>query len=185
MQTGTCVYVEGVLAIPPVGAGIKQKIELRVKKVIDVGLVAAEYPLSRKSTILSIWGITFIYDQGQTRGCGEMFQVTTLLSEAEKLEKELMKNPPPSEADREAAKLFVKEKGEGVAKLKSKKASKEVLLNWKKQNRILQSLRKDQSLSVESCKRMERWIMQKISLLVKHFLLFLAILQVETHAMCC
>ncbi|KAH9686228.1 Asparagine--tRNA ligase cytoplasmic 3 [Citrus sinensis] len=41
-----------------------------------------------------------------------MFQVTTLLSEAEKLEKELMKNPPPSEADREAAKLFVKEKGE-------------------------------------------------------------------------
>lgn len=64
-----------------------------------------------------------------TSGCGEMFQVTTLLSEAEKLEKELMKNPPPSEADREAAKLFVKEKGEGVAKLKSKKASKEVLLN--------------------------------------------------------
>ncbi|KDO56529.1 hypothetical protein CISIN_1g047331mg, partial [Citrus sinensis] len=62
-------------------------------------------------------------------GAGEMFQVTTLLSEAEKLEKELMKNPPPSEADREAAKLFVKEKGEGVAKLKSKKASKEVLLN--------------------------------------------------------
>lgn len=114
-----------------------------------------------------------------------MFQVTTLLSEAEKLEKELMKNPPPSEADREAAKLFVKEKGEGVAKLKSKKASKEVLLNWKKQNRILESLRKDQSLSVESRKRMERWIMQKISLLVKHFLLFLAILQVETHAMCC
>lgn len=55
-----------------------------------------------------------------------MFQVT---SEAEKLEKELMKNPTPSEADREAAKLFVKEKGEGVAKLKSKKASKEVLLN--------------------------------------------------------
>lgn len=34
-----------------------------------------------------------------------MFQVTTLLSEAEKLEKELMKNPSPSEADREAAKL--------------------------------------------------------------------------------
>ncbi|KAK9214599.1 hypothetical protein WN944_006592 [Citrus x changshan-huyou] len=93
-------FFEGVLAIPPVGAGIKQKIELRVKKVIDVGLVAAD-------------------------GCGEMFQVTTLLSEAEKLEKELMKNPPPSEADREAAKLFVKEKGEGVAKLKSKKASKE------------------------------------------------------------
>lgn len=54
MQTGTCVYVEGVLAIPPVGAGIKQKIEVWVKKVIDVGLVAAEYPLLRKSTILSI-----------------------------------------------------------------------------------------------------------------------------------
>lgn len=72
---------------------------------------------------------TFKLQLSTTSGCGEMFQVTTLLSEAKKLEKELMKNPPPSEADREAAKLFVKEKGEGVAKLKSKKASKEVLLN--------------------------------------------------------
>lgn len=53
-----------------------------------------------------------------------MFQVTTLINEAEKLEKELIKNPPPSESDIEAAKLIVKEKGEFVSKLKSDKASK-------------------------------------------------------------
>jgi len=56
-----------------------------------------------------------------------MFQVTTLISEVEKVEKELRENPPPSEADIEAAKLVVQEKGEAVKKLKSEKASKEVI----------------------------------------------------------
>lgn len=54
-----------------------------------------------------------------------MFQVTTLISEADKLEKDLIKNPPPSAADIEAAQLLVKEKGEVVAQLKSSKAKKE------------------------------------------------------------
>ncbi|OVA05692.1 WHEP-TRS [Macleaya cordata] len=55
-----------------------------------------------------------------------MFQVATLFNDAEKVEKELKQNPPPSESDIEAAKLLlVKEKGEAVAQLKSAKASKE------------------------------------------------------------
>ena len=53
-----------------------------------------------------------------------MFQVITLISDAEKVEKELIKNPPPSEADIEAAKAVVKEKKEVVAQLKSAKAGK-------------------------------------------------------------
>lgn len=67
---------------------------------------------------------TPIITTSDCEGAGEMFQVTTLINEAEKLEKELIKNPPPSESDIEAAKLIVKEKGEFVSKLKSDKASK-------------------------------------------------------------
>ncbi|KAI5318501.1 hypothetical protein L3X38_038209 [Prunus dulcis] len=58
-------------------------------------------------------------------GAGEMFQVTTLISEAEKLEKNLIKNPPPSEVDVESAKLIIKQRGNDVAQLKSVKASKQ------------------------------------------------------------
>jgi len=54
-----------------------------------------------------------------------MFQATTLISEAEKLEKELILNPPPTEADLEAAKLTVGEKGNIVSQLKAAKATKE------------------------------------------------------------
>ena len=54
-----------------------------------------------------------------------MFQVTTLLSEAERLEKELIKNPPPSEAEVDEARKIVKEKGEAVSNLKASKASKQ------------------------------------------------------------
>lgn len=68
---------------------------------------------------------TPIITTSDCEGAGEMFQVTTLISEAERIEKELIKNPPPSEADIEAAKLIVKEKGEAVAQLKAAKASKE------------------------------------------------------------
>ena len=67
---------------------------------------------------------TPIITTSDCEGAGEMFQVTTLISDAEKVEKELIKNPPPSEADIEAAKALVKEKGEAVAQLKSAKASK-------------------------------------------------------------
>ncbi|XP_061347584.1 asparagine--tRNA ligase, cytoplasmic 1 isoform X3 [Gastrolobium bilobum] len=40
---------------------------------------------------------TPIVTTSDCEGAGEMFQVTTLLSEAEKLEKELLQNPPPTE----------------------------------------------------------------------------------------
>ncbi|KAK6944875.1 Aminoacyl-tRNA synthetase, class II (D/K/N) [Dillenia turbinata] len=67
---------------------------------------------------------TPIITTSDCEGAGEMFQVTTLINEAEKLEKELIKNPPPSEADIEAAKKVVEEKGKAVADLKAAKASK-------------------------------------------------------------
>ncbi|ERM94070.1 asparagine--tRNA ligase, cytoplasmic 1 [Amborella trichopoda] len=68
---------------------------------------------------------TPIITTSDCEGAGEMFQVTTLFSEAEKVEKELKENPLPSDADIEAAKLLVKEKGELISHLKSLKASKE------------------------------------------------------------
>ncbi|OVA11364.1 WHEP-TRS [Macleaya cordata] len=68
---------------------------------------------------------TPIITTSDCEGAGEMFQVTTLFNDAEKVEKELKQNPPPSESDIEAAKLLVKLKGEAVAQLKSAKASKE------------------------------------------------------------
>ncbi|RWW12591.1 hypothetical protein GW17_00023735 [Ensete ventricosum] len=68
---------------------------------------------------------TPIITTSDCEGAGEMFQVTTLFSDAEKVEKELKQNPRPSESDIEAAKLLVKEKGETVSQLKSSKASKQ------------------------------------------------------------
>lgn len=68
---------------------------------------------------------TPIITTSDCEGAGEMFQVTTLISEAEKLEKELIKNPPPSEADLEAERLVVKGKGDIVSQLKAAKASKQ------------------------------------------------------------
>ncbi|KAJ6831658.1 asparagine--tRNA ligase, cytoplasmic 1-like [Iris pallida] len=70
---------------------------------------------------------TPIITTSDCEGAGEMFQVTTLFSDAEKVEKELKQNPPPSESEVEAAKLIVKEKGEAVKNLKNAKASKEVI----------------------------------------------------------
>lgn len=71
---------------------------------------------------------TPIVTTSDCEGAGEMFQVTTLFSDAEKVEKELKQNPPPSEAEIDAAKLLVKEKGGVVTDLKSSKASKEDLV---------------------------------------------------------
>ncbi|CAL5334952.1 unnamed protein product [Camellia sinensis] len=46
VATGTCVHVEGELKLPP--EGTKQRIELRVLKVLDVGTVdPAKYPLPK------------------------------------------------------------------------------------------------------------------------------------------
>ncbi|XP_077213040.1 asparagine--tRNA ligase, cytoplasmic 1-like [Tasmannia lanceolata] len=70
---------------------------------------------------------TPIITTSDCEGAGEMFQVTTLCTDAEKVERELKQNPPPTEAEIEAAKLLVKDKGGMVADLKSAKASKEEL----------------------------------------------------------
>ncbi|XP_042389034.1 asparagine--tRNA ligase, cytoplasmic 1-like [Zingiber officinale] len=165
VPTGTSVLVEGELKKPP--EGTKQRVELRVEKVLEIGPVdPAKYPLpktrltleflrdfmhlrARTNTISAIARIrdelayathTFFRQNGfryihtpiittsDCEGAGEMFQVTTLFSDAEKLEKELQQNPPPSESDVEAAKLLVKEKGEVVSLLKSSKASKEEIV---------------------------------------------------------
>lgn len=67
---------------------------------------------------------TPIISTSDCEGAGEMFQVTTLFNDAEKLEKELITHPPPSQADLEAASVLVKDKGGSVAQLKSAKASK-------------------------------------------------------------
>ncbi|CAN7006151.1 unnamed protein product [Brassica rapa subsp. trilocularis] len=166
VATGTCVTVDGCLKIPPEGKGTKQKVELSVVEVIDVGTVdTATYPIpktkltlerlrefphlrSRTNSISAIARIrhalaiathTFFDEEGflyiQTpiittsdcEGAGEMFQVTTLISHTEKLERDLIENPPPTEADVEAARLIVKARGEAVAHLKSAKASKETI----------------------------------------------------------
>ena len=85
-------------------------------------LAYATHTFFQKHSFLYIH--TPIVTTSDCEGAGEMFQVTTLISDAEKVEKELIKNPPPSEADIEAAKAVVKEKGEAVAQLKSAKAGK-------------------------------------------------------------
>ncbi|KAK2645479.1 hypothetical protein Ddye_020674 [Dipteronia dyeriana] len=164
VQTGTSVSVEGLLKNPP--EGTKQKVELRVEKVIDVGTVdPAKYPIPktkltleflrdrihfrpRTNTISAVARIrnalafathTFFQEHGflyvhtpivttsDCEGAGEMFQVTTLINEAERVEKELIKNPPPSEADIEAGNFIAKEKAETVNKQKSDKADKAVI----------------------------------------------------------
>ncbi|PIA51284.1 hypothetical protein AQUCO_01100252v1 [Aquilegia coerulea] len=164
VATGTCVYVEGELKKTP--EGTRQKVELKVSKVLEVGIVdSAKYPVPktkltleflrdlvhlrpRTNTISAVARIrnalsyathTFFQKHGflyvhtpivttsDCEGAGEMFQVTTLFSDAEKMEKELKENPPPSAADIESANLLVKEKGDAVAQKKSEKASKDVI----------------------------------------------------------
>lgn len=51
VATGTCVVVDGILKVPP--EGTKQRIELRVEKVIHVGPVdPAKYPLPKTKLTL-------------------------------------------------------------------------------------------------------------------------------------
>ncbi|XP_039136392.1 asparagine--tRNA ligase, cytoplasmic 3-like [Dioscorea cayenensis subsp. rotundata] len=86
---------------------------------------------------------TPIITTSDCEGAGEMFQVTTLFSDAEKLEKDLKANPPPSESEIEDARLVVKKNGEDVAHLKSLKASKEeISASVLKLNKAKESLAK-------------------------------------------
>eukprot|EP01018_Ginkgo_biloba_P006304 Gb_13622 [translate_table: standard] len=57
-------------------------------------------------------------------GAGDMFQVTKLFSEADKIERELRATNLPTEADLEAAKASVKEKDEKVQELNSNNSDK-------------------------------------------------------------
>ncbi|XP_074380694.1 asparagine--tRNA ligase, cytoplasmic 1-like [Apium graveolens] len=132
--TGTSVYVEGQLVMPP-ETNKKQIIEVMVSRIIKVGTVdPAKYPLPkgrhtleflrnipqfryRTDTMSAVARIrnalaqathqffqmhgffyihTPIITTNDCEGAGEMFQVTTLLNDAEKLEKELLNNTPPS-----------------------------------------------------------------------------------------
>ncbi|KAF2609556.1 hypothetical protein F2Q70_00007912 [Brassica cretica] len=53
VATGTCVTVDGCLKIPPEGKGTKQKVELSVVEVIDVGTVdTATYPIPKTKLTL-------------------------------------------------------------------------------------------------------------------------------------
>ncbi|KAM0889595.1 hypothetical protein ACQ4PT_027556 [Festuca glaucescens] len=68
---------------------------------------------------------TPILTTSDCEGAGEMFQVTTLFSQAQKLEAELKENPAPTQADVDAAKNVAKEKGDTVTQLKSAQATKQ------------------------------------------------------------
>jgi asparaginyl-tRNA synthetase len=68
---------------------------------------------------------TPIVTTSDCEGAGEMFQVTTLFSQADKLDAELKENPAPSQADIDASKILVKEKADAVAQLKSAQATKQ------------------------------------------------------------
>lgn len=68
---------------------------------------------------------TPIITTSDCEGAGEMFQVTTLLSDVEKRETEARSSPPLTEADVEAAKAAVTQKGGLVKQLKVDKKSKQ------------------------------------------------------------
>ncbi|KAG8487366.1 hypothetical protein CXB51_020917 [Gossypium anomalum] len=97
-------------------------------------------------------------------GAGEMFQVTTLISEAEILEKDLIKNPPPLEADMEAAKQLVSERGLAVKQLKDAKASKADTgaLFWMVEPEIaFADLQDDMNCAEAYVKYMCKWLLEK------------------------
>lgn len=71
-----------------------------------------------------MWVHTPIITTSDCEGAGEMFQVTTLFSEAERRDKEYAAHPPPSQAELDAAKEDVDAKGAIVKQLKAEKKSK-------------------------------------------------------------
>ncbi|KAL8160827.1 hypothetical protein V2J09_012316 [Rumex salicifolius] len=162
VHTGTSISAEGELKLPPKEG--KQKVELKVVKVLEVGPVdPAKYPIPktkltleflrdyvhlrpRTNTISAVARIrnelayathTFFRNHGflyvhtpivttsDCEGAGEMFQVTTLINHAEKTEKELRENPPPTEDDVQAAQSVVEQQAALVNQLKTAKGSKE------------------------------------------------------------
>ncbi|CAN1122687.1 Asparagine--tRNA ligase, cytoplasmic 3 [Linum perenne] len=94
----------------------------RIRNALEV----ATHSFFQENGFLSVK--TPIITTSDCEGAGEMFQVSTLFSEAETREKDLIENPPPSEAAIEAGKLVVKEKGEALHQLKAAKAEKAVIV---------------------------------------------------------
>ncbi|KAG6537033.1 hypothetical protein ZIOFF_002111 [Zingiber officinale] len=152
VPTGTSVLVDGEFKKPPEGAkqSVELRVEkvlgigpVDPAKISDPQDAAYYFSLlnllqisaiSRMRNELAQATHTFFRKNGfryihtpiittsDWEGTDEMLQVTPLFSDAEKLEKELQKNPPPSESNVEAAKLIVKEKGDVVSLLKASKA---------------------------------------------------------------
>ncbi|KAM0928326.1 hypothetical protein ACQ4PT_002417 [Festuca glaucescens] len=124
--TGTSVLLEGVLEKLD-GAKYKQLIELQVEKIAAVARIRSELAFATHSFFRDEGFLhvhTPIISTSDCEGAGEMFQVTTLFSQADKVEKELKENDAaPSEADIEAAKLVVREKGDAIARLKAAKVA--------------------------------------------------------------
>ncbi|KAL1159329.1 hypothetical protein V6Z11_A08G285200 [Gossypium hirsutum] len=127
VATGTCVVVDGILKVPP--EGTKQRIELRVEKVYPIPKTKLTLEFLRdhlhlRSRTNSIAAIAQIRNALAFATHSFFQELTTLISEAEILEKDLIKNPPPLEAVMEAAKQLVSERGLAVKQLKDAKASK-------------------------------------------------------------
>lgn len=74
-----------------------------------------------------MWVHTPIITTSDCEGAGEMFQVTTLFSETERRDREYAANPPPSQAEVEAAQDVVAEAAEVVKELKAQKKNKKEL----------------------------------------------------------
>jgi asparaginyl-tRNA synthetase len=74
-----------------------------------------------------MWVHTPIITTSDCEGAGEMFQVTTLFSEAERNDRELAIHPPPSLREVEAAQAAVAKNAEIVKELKAQKKSKKEL----------------------------------------------------------
>ncbi|KHG10438.1 Asparagine--tRNA ligase, cytoplasmic 1 -like protein [Gossypium arboreum] len=142
VATGTCVVVDGILKVPP--EGTKQRIELRVEKnkstlnssirnhIRTFGAYSICFTHTQVPVTDNMYGICYCNDMlpyklrfGHHLAFA-YFKVSNHLQdgEAEILEKDLIKNPPPLEAVMEAAKQLVSERGLAVKQLKDAKASK-------------------------------------------------------------
>ncbi|OIV93002.1 hypothetical protein TanjilG_20664 [Lupinus angustifolius] len=132
---GTCVVVDGLLKIPP--SGTRQRVELRVEKVIHVGPVdPAKYPLPKTKLTLEFLR-DFVHLRSRTNTISAVARIRNALAFAthtffNKHGFRYVHTPiittregTNTEADVEAAKLLVKEKWDIVSQLKAAKASKQ------------------------------------------------------------
>ncbi len=103
-------------------AGIYVRIQISAVARIRHALALATHTFFDNNGFL--WVHTPIITTSDCEGAGEMFQVTTLFSEAERRDQEYAANPPPTEAEVEASREAVLQKGEILKDLKSQKKNK-------------------------------------------------------------